>query len=461
MNDWIGNIFYFGSPKDGFRVYPDLGAASNVFYGYYSNTETDWILMARKTGDITRYTYVKYGLLTALIEGRTGSCFGISIDFVNHYFTDLKVFRTEIFEGIWGAILDERQLLEAQESSGKVAFRSYDLYDVAPYLDEMSKKIGEVLRDKKYSNYVRPSHEIPEADDNPIYGLHPDSSPAALKEYFRTYGVIKLSPKLPIETKSASEKKEEQREQLEKIVSKLTEQLGQKEREVQALNQKIEEFQGLVKPIRDFFETQTNKTDSYFGNSRRTNQPYEPLSPPNQKASFTETGHNPSSKDNLSPKAKRIALGLAILLGVFVVLSIGYLFKGESKQEVEKPRMAQPASQPSPTIVLREPLLIVRKNGKELGLLNEVAFLEDASGKTIYDEADFKEALTSFLFQKSSEVVGIYNGNKDELWDWILKSNPNNREKITQYLKRGTFKIEINTEQQAMLKELVVFIKSS
>lgn len=461
MNDWIGNIFYFGSPKDGFRVYPDSGALSSVFSGYYSNTETDWILNARKAEDITRYTYVRYGLLTSLIDGRTGSCFGISIDFVNHYFTDLKVFRTEIFEGIWGAILDEGQLLEAQESSGKVAFRSYDLYDVAPYLDDMSKKIRAVLRDKKYSKFVRPSHEIPQAGDNPIYGLHPDSSSSALGEYFSTYGVIQLSPKLPIETKTASEKKEEQRENLEKVVNKLTEQLRQKEREVQASNQKLEELQGLFQPIRGFFETHTNKTDGHLGNSRRINQPYESLFPPNQQVSHAETSHNPSSKDKLSPNGKKIVLGVAIVLGVLVAISIWYLFKGQSKQEVESPRMVQSASRPSPTIASREPLLIVRKKGKELGLLNEAAFLENAGGKMIYDEADFKEALTSFLFQFSPEVVEIYKGNKDELWNVILKSNPNSREKITQHLKRGPFKIEINAEQQAMLKELVVFIKSS
>lgn len=460
MKDWIGNIFYFGSPKDGFRVYPDSGALSNVFSGFYSNTETDWILIAQKAEDITRYTYVRYGLLTSLIDGRTGSCFGISIDFVNHYFTDLKVFRTEIFEGIWGAILDERQLLEAQESSGKVAFKSYDLYDVAPYLDEMSNKIRKVLRDKKYSKYVKPSHEIPQAGDNPIYGLHPDSSPSALREYFRTYGVIKLSPKLPIETKSASEKKEEHTENLEKAVSTLTEQLRQKEREVQALNQKLEEVQGLVKPIRDFFETHTNKTDRHLGNWQRTNQPYESLSPPNQQASHAETARDPSSKDKLSLNPERTALGLAIVLAVIAVTVIGYLSMRQSKQEVED-RMVQPTSQPSPTIASREPLLIVRKNGKELWLLNETTFLENARGKTIYDEADFKEVVTSFLFQFSPEVAELYKGNKDELWNEILESNPNSRDKLAQHLKRGSFKIENNAEQQAMLKEFVVFIKSS
>ncbi len=461
MNDWVENIFYFGSPKDGFKVYPDSGELSGVFSGYYSNTETDWILIARKAESITRYTYVKYGLLTSLVDGRAGSCFGISIDFVNHYFTDLKVVQKEIFEGIWGAILDDGQLLQIEESSRKVAFKSYDLYDVAPYLDEMSKKIRAVIGDKKYSNYVRPSYEIPQAGENPIYGLHPDSSAAAISEYFRKYGVIKLSPKLPIESKSPAEKQQEHREKLEKEVSKLTEQLRQKEREVQELLQRFEEFQGLVQPIRDFsFGTYTNKTGSQFGNSRPINQIYESPSPPNPKASDSGTTYNPSRKDKLSPRARRIVL---VVVGVLGAITIGYFifFAGDSKPEVANHRVVQPASQPSPTIASREPLLIIRKQGREFGLLNEAAFLENASGRFIYDEADFKEALTSFLVGYSPEVVEIYKGNKDDLWDWILRSNPKNKEKITQYLKRGPFKVENNPEQQAMLKELIVFTKPS
>ncbi len=124
------------------------------------------------------------------------------------------------------------------------------------------------------------------------------------------------------------------------------------------------------------------------------------------------------------------------------------------------PKMVQPASQQSLNIASQEPLSIVRNKRKELWLLNEAAFLENASGQRIYDEADFKEALTSFLFQVSPEVFEVYKGNKDELWNVISESNPNSKEKITQRLKRGPFMIESNTEQQAMLKELVVFIKS-
>jgi hypothetical protein len=463
MNDWIDKIFYFGSPKDGFKVYPDLGPASNVFSGYYSNTETDWILVARKEEEITRYTYVRYGLLTSLVDGRTGSCFGISIDFVNHYFTDLKVFQTEIFESIWGAILADGQLLQAQESSGIVGFRSYDLYDVASYLDEKSKKIREVIQDKKYAPFVRPSYEIPQAGDNPVYGLHPDSSPSALNEYFRTYGTIKLSPNLPIETQSAAERQQEQRDNLEKEVARLTEQLRQKDGELQAVNQRLEKLHGLVKPIfSEFSLKHTIETDSHFGNSRPIGQTYEPRSSANHKGPHSATTiHNPSLKEyKLSTNTKKILVGAAIVFVLLAIISTMYLLSEDGKQEVEKPQTRAPASQPKPTVASPEPITIVRENRKEVGYLNEAVFLEQKSGTTISDETDFKEALTSFLFQFSPEVFGMYNGDKDKLWRQIQESNPNSSRKITQYLKRGPFIIKSNTDQQAMLKGLVIF-KSS
>ena len=466
MNDWIGNIFYFGSPKDGFKVYPDLGAVSNVFDGYYSNTETDWILIARKSEDIIRYTYVKYGLLTALVDGRTGSCFGISIDFVNHYFTDLKVFQTEIFEKIWGAILSDGKLLETQESSGKVAFKSYDLRDVAPYLDEMSKKIREVIQDKKWSDYIRPAYEIPPANDSSVHGLHPESAPSAMSEYFRMYGAIKLSPKLPIETKSPTEKQKENSDNLEKRVGELTEQLRQKDLELQAVNQRLEKVQLAAKPLYTElgFATHTSQVNNLVNNSRSTNQPYEALSSANHKGQYSEKAtHNRADEDDLSPRTRKI---LAIVAGIAILAALVFLGKVLISSEETNPggsentKATQPTSQPSASVASAEPLLIVRQNGKEIGILNERFFFEQARGKPIYYEADFKEALTSFLFQFSPEVRYIYKG-KDELWNRIVELNPKSTKNLTEYLKRAPFAIESNADQQTILKDLVIFVRSS
>jgi hypothetical protein len=87
-----------------------------------------------------------------------------------------------------------------------------------------------------------------------------------------------------------------------------------------------------------------------------------------------------------------------------------------------------------------------------------VVFFQQAAGANISSEADLKEVLTSFLFRYNPEVEAVYTVDKDELWGWIEKANPNNRMKINQYLEqKRSFKIEDNYDQEVMFKELVVF----
>lgn len=459
MSDSIGNIFYFGSPKDGFKVYPDLGPVSNVFSGYYTNTENEWILVVRKSEEITRYTYVRYGLLTSLVEGRTGSCFGISIDFVNHYFTDLKVFLTDIFEGLWGAILEEKQLLEVQGSSGKVAFKSYDLHDVAPYLDGISNKIKEVIRNQKYSAYVRPSYEIPQAGDNQVYGLHPHSSSSAMIEYFRMYGAVKLAPNLPIETKSLAEKQEEDRENLKKKVEKLNEQLRQKDRELQAANQKFEKLIGLVKPIVREFPTITTGNESHpqVVTALPVYQNYEPLSPSNHQT-YQSVVHNQDAE--LSPRAKKVLLIVGVTAILLAIITTIYLQFYDTDQPIKTAQPAQPASQTTITVATPDPVLIFRQNRRDVVILNESAFLDHARGKRIYGEEDFKEALTAFLFSVSPEIHDFYKGNKDNLWRKIVGKNPNSTERLRAYLNvKRQFTIENNAEQKDILRGLEIDLK--
>ncbi len=458
MNDVVGNIFYFGSPKDGFKVYPDVGAVSNVFSGYYSNTETDWILIAKKSDEITRYTYVKYGLLTSAVDGRTGSCFGIAIDFVNHYFTDLKVFRTQIVEGVLGAILDDRQVLEIQTTSGKVAFKSYDLYDVGPYLDEMSKKIREVIADTKYSNYIRPSYEIPNAGDTLVYGLHPDSSPSAVSECFRTYGAIKLSPNLPIETKSLAEKQEEHRNNLQEEVDKLNRQLHQKDEEISGLKQRHDELGELIKPLFSRFSDTavSNESNQYIGERQSRSRTYEPYPTPSKAASY-----KPPQKLN-DTKIVIIAAAAIVLVALFA-FGLKYALSEDEKPAVNyNANTSQLLSQqktktPPPT----DPLLIKLDNGKRKGFLKESAFLERNEGTAVSSEADFKEVLTSYLFASSPQTQDIYKGNKDDLWNKIMELNPTSRRRITDYIRaKAPFKIENNGDQQSILKDLVIFAQS-
>jgi len=463
MNDVVGSVFYFGAPKDGFKVYPDPGAVSNVFSGYYSNIETDWVLIAKKSDEMTRYTYVKYGLLTSAIDGRTGSCFGIAIDFVNHYFTDLKVFRTQIVEGVLGAILDDRQVLEIQEGSGKVAFKSYDLYDVGSYLDEMSKKIRAVIADRKYSNYVRPSYEIPDAGENPVYGLHPDSSPSAMNEYFRTNGVIKLSPKYPVETKSFSEKQEEHKKNLQEEIEKLTKQLNQKDDEIDRLKQRHDKLEGLIKPIFSEFSSTgaTKESNQPIGESQTRNPSYEPYHTAPKPAYYNPREDRPP-RQKWSTTEKTIVAAAAIAL-LLLLFGLKYALSEDEKPGVNNNANPSQLFSQSPTATTSpspEPLSIRVDNGKRKGFLRESAFLEKEEGKIVSSEADIKEALTSYLFESSPEVQELYKNNKEDLWNKIIELNPSSNRKIGEYIKaKVSFKIENKRDQQDMLKELVVFIR--
>lgn len=476
MDSFIGNIFYFGAPKDGFKVYPDLGSVSNIFSGYYSNSETDWFLLAKKTEAVTRYTYVRYGLLTSTVEGRTGSCFGISIDFFNHYFTDLNVFRTQIVEGVWGAILDDRKLLEIQESSGKIAFKSYDFFDVGEYLDEMSKRIRAVIADSKYSNYIRPSYEVPDADDNPVYGLHPDSSPSAIREYFKTYGVIKLSPKLPLETKSISEKAEEHKQNLLQDVERLTgelrrkdleftELLRQRDEEIQKLNQRLEKLRGFVDPIFNEFSFNSPRMAaeaSPFDQRTRSHNYQSSIDRPAQMQTYAPTiGIHPRNKQKQhTPHDKRFWVGIAIIVFVFLAIIFLYFYAAGEEPDVVT-RTVQFGSEPTaaraPT-PLPVGILITVERGKRKAFLNASVFLEEAKGSRISNEAEFKELLTSYLFRTTPEVVIIYRGNKEELWTNMMALNPKSKSMITKYLRdKAPFTIENSEDQQNLLKDMIIF----
>src|SRR3989344_5996466 len=109
-SDIIKEIYYFGSSKDGFNVYPSVYENENVsprvFDFYYNNcAPEDWIIDLRKINSIIFHTYVQYGLLTSHEDGREGSHIGISIHTNCNYFNDMN-FLYESFQNIKDAMLN-------------------------------------------------------------------------------------------------------------------------------------------------------------------------------------------------------------------------------------------------------------------------------------------------------------------------------------------------------------------
>lgn len=480
MNNFIGNIFYFGAPKEGFKVYPNLGDISNIFSGFYTNAEkADWILIAKKTNNITRYTYVKYGLLGSS-DARAGSCLGISIEFINYYFSDLEVLRTQIIEKIWDAFLIHKKLIERNESSGKVVFNSVDFFDVGSYLDDMTVKVKESITDHKFSSYVKSSIEIPDSADNLVYSLRQDSSPRAIIEYFKKYGIVKLSPISQLEEKSFAEREEENKKHLQDEVDRLTKQLEQKNNEtnellsqkdnkINQLEQKIsriqQEFTRIVStefpviPVKAESNALTEQPNAVWQKSIKTWAAY----PEFQKITDVVNNDDQTAGKWLPSFSRRnIVIGIVGILG-FVFLMLYFFSPDNKKADINyNANINQMASPQKSVPEITEPLYIKTDNEKRKGFLKESVFLEKSKGTMISSETDFKEVLTSYLFRNSPEVQEIYKGDKDALWNKLIELNPTSSKKITNYIdEKITFKIENNKEQQNVLKELVIFSRPS
>jgi hypothetical protein len=454
MENFIGDIFYFGSPKDGFKVYPDLGAISNIFAGYYTNTESDWILVAKKSNDITTYTYVRYGLLTSAVNGRTGSCLGISIDFINYYFTDFELLRTRVIEKIWEAFLVENVLLERQEISRKIAFKPYSLNEVGQYLDAKSQTIRRVITEH-YSKNVKTSNYIPDAEGNPLYELNPRSSAEVITDLFETYGLIKLSPRAPIETKSISQKTEEQIEALQRKVKMLSYQLGDKDSEIESLQDELDSLrEGL--PLTNQLTGPNNEQ----GNNREAKATTR-AKKSTSLASLLRILRKPSVRWAFAVVICMSGVGGFILGRLFPSSSIEKQTDTHDQSESVNPSKAQTIS---PFYTQHDPRIreergnVIREAGGR-GFLVADTFVRMNQGKSVAGREGFKILLTSYLISNSLKTVRIYGGDKNNLWDNIMKLNPGKEQEIAGFCKSNPqFTIEVkNKFQKRILDNLLIY----
>ena len=493
MKDVVENIFYFGVPEDGFKVYPNLGAVSNNFSGYYTKTEkADWILISKKTGNITQYTHVRYGLLTSSSNGRAGSCLGISINFIDYYFADLELFRKQIIELIWDGFLHDKELVESQQSTGRIVFKSFDFLDVKSYLDEMSNRVRGLITKPEFSNYLKSSQDIPDAEDKVLYSLHNNSSPKAIIEYFKKYGIIKISPISQVEEKSFSERDEEHKRNLEIEVNNLTDQIKQKEhhlieigkqkeneirliereknKEIEVIKQKLDTAKVFAaKILKELSGIEFDSSDSITQNigNQSSSKIWQPFPQSNINPA---TNSNPESKPKLIISKKHI-ITVAIVLGLFslLILLYSYVFTQKQDVKIDLNKSSTPLSnltssvttQKSSVLKVNNVIIIKDKNNRQIGFLNTQAFLEKNKGKAVKNMEEFKEILSNYLFENDDEVTQIYENDRVKLWNKILELNTNSPNVISDYCKKNQdFKIENSQEQQNILKDLVIYTKN-
>lgn len=443
MENFVGNIFFFGSLEDGFKVYPDLGVITSAYSSYYTNTETDWILVVKKSGNITAYTFVKYELLTSVTNGRPGSCLGISIDFIDYYFQDLELLRNQVMRKIWDTLIAENILLELHETSGKVAFKPYNLNEVGPYLDAKSQTIRKVITENHFKN-VELSDHIPDAGANPVYSLHPQSAPVVIREIFETYGVVKLSPRSQIETKSVAQKAEEKIRALEGKVDSLDKQLRRRNEEIEELRRRLDgakEAPSYDHPLAGSIEPEVV--------ARASTQKISPK--PDQRSV------EPAGK---AGNKKAVMAILVCILAAMVFFMLRNLVSPNDvdTKESDNSNTGRPARQPSHQPDANE-VSPIREDGGQ-GFLIAETFLRDNRGELIPSKDGFKDLLTSYLL-KNTEVRRIYQSDKNRLWEKIIELNPNRERAIMNFLDRyPSFSIEVNNPyQKGLLDNLIIYSK--
>lgn len=197
MANTISEIYFFGSLADGFKVYPAKNSSSNWYSSFYNNTEENYKLHIVKKGDSVTYTYVKYGLLTSLNDGRTGSFFGLSIVFNNKYFNNIDVFINKICVQIFKALIKEKIILSQNDSTGAIGYVAYDFNSVAPQLNDWITRIRAIISEK-YSIYLSSALELADPISEKIDGLNDSSANTVILEIIKEKGAILLGPQFPV-----------------------------------------------------------------------------------------------------------------------------------------------------------------------------------------------------------------------------------------------------------------------
>ncbi|MCF0075203.1 hypothetical protein LZD49_32270 [Dyadobacter sp. CY261] len=260
MDKIIRNIYYFGALADGFKVYPNHTGVDNIFSTYYNNSETDWFVLANNTQKSVFYTYVRYGILTSVANGRTGSCFGIAIEFEDCYFSDFEIFKASIIDKVIEILLKEGVLLS--RVSDLIAFKPYNLTEVSKYLDGMTLRIEEFIRGK-YLAYLIPKDNVEKVGGKKIIGVNDQTPNDVVSGLFTRYGSVKLSPKIPLEIKSSTGGKDPSTEinAVENNIDQLLEtnqQLIESHSELRESQDKLHEYNNQLRKEIDLLKLQIN-----------------------------------------------------------------------------------------------------------------------------------------------------------------------------------------------------------
>ncbi len=195
------SITFFGTLKDGFKIYPYSSSVYNRLSIFSNQSSTGSRLEVIRYEKSIIYIYVEYGLVTSFENGRPGSCFGISIAFSKKYFNSPEIFFSKICKQIFQTLVSEKEILIKNEVTGLIGYLPKDFERVSDVLNEWDERIRAVLSNN-YLNYFSPISEVNLFNGIKVDHVNVQSSAKVIIEILKEKGAIILSADAPVLQKS-------------------------------------------------------------------------------------------------------------------------------------------------------------------------------------------------------------------------------------------------------------------
>ncbi|MBP9821322.1 MAG: hypothetical protein KBC98_00340 [Candidatus Pacebacteria bacterium] len=184
-------LYFFGSSKAGFNLYPF--PPFELFKSYYTSTAPEeWVLSLFKKDGVVYHIYVRYGLMTSLLNGRGGGFLGISFSTKDYFFQDTEFLRKEIFEIIFEKLLEEKKIIKTEGTETGIV--PYQFYDEMGYIEEWRQRIEKDCHSTKEvkNKLIKITDDLSDYNGT-CYNLNINSNPYVVSQYFKSCGYIRLS----------------------------------------------------------------------------------------------------------------------------------------------------------------------------------------------------------------------------------------------------------------------------
>ena len=330
MTNKTYKIYFLGSLKNGFRTFPK----SDLFDTYYNNSakESELFDIKRLHNNTSLYIYIKYGLITAQEDGRTGSFFGLAVEMPNEYITNPLHIKT-ILKSAYSNMLKEETLI-GLNSYSIPAFIPYTLSDVEEYINSWTKNINSKIS-PQLDEYIKEIPNDVQVTNSKQLDMSSDIESDSLQQYLLTNSNIRLADIYKQQAPQIITDIESKQKQLKKLIEKiknsghpvfvyppvLPDKLTIKQAET--INAELDKI--IITLSSQLSGTEINTDNTQLVSNNRE---------PEKKEDTKKPVHTSPTKINLSDKTKKYGSIILIAL-IFLILGIFLITRSGDEDKIE------------------------------------------------------------------------------------------------------------------------------